>query len=895
MKHTQSGKHGVSRIAGAVLAGLMSVAAIGATGAENGATLAKARAAERETISLDGQWQIAEGSMEKMPETFDRTVPVPGLVDMAVPSFEQVGVASPRRQAYWYKKTFTVSGPQRAVATLKIAKAQFGMKVWLNGTEAGEEVGCYAPGFFDVTGSLRYGAENTLIVRVGALQDALPAWAPILLDHEIQKWSAGIYDGVSLSLMDSCYIVRVQVAPDIEKNLITVQLRLNNTSGELKRFPVKLSVREWKSGRPGGVGELIVNVPADNQRIFTTSIKIDKAHLWSPDDPFLYVLRCEAGKDNLETRFGMREFHFDQESGWAMLNGQRIFLRGFNLRGDGMLAGPDRGDLPWDREWVRKFLTKPKEELRWNAARTPFGRLPEFWYDLADEIGWLLQDEWPMSRGGWTLPELTRQYKQWMQESWNHPSIAIWDCGNETLDARTAEVIENVRGLDLSNRPWENCGYGKRTMAGDLKEAHPYTYVPWAGEINDPIWDLADLGSPLDRNEPIPPAPTLLNEVDEFWMFHNGESMCKPVYNYYAGPNATLDQRWECQAYLRATVVEYWRARRDVAGIIGPWLVLNSSVFGRGLFTDLRNQIMIPYFMDYTRNAYSPLAVMIDDLTRRLAPGSRREYRIIVTNDDSKAQKGVLELRIIAKDEKVLTQITRKFSVKPWEQAQYVLPITLPSQPGEYRLVARLCPRGTEVVLSRRNIQVVTPEEAVRLNNLAKGCAVTASSELAGFPAKFATDGSRFTHWSSEASDPQWLTVDMGQDRVIGAVCIQWSSSIFNQRFLNSRYPKQYEVQVSKDNKNWSTVTKVVDGKGGLDQLEFAQTTARYVRIYATVRGVRGDDKGEEGIKSWQGSCQLYGFKLAKEYLENREGPGLQRDGRGREGYEIMNLGVFEK
>ena len=88
---------------------------------------------------------------------------------------------------------------------------------------------------------------------------------------------------------------------------------------------------------------------------------------------------------------------------------------------------------------------------------------------------------------------------------------------------------------------------------------------------------------------------------------------------------------------------------------------------------------------------------------------------------------------------------------------------------------------------------------------------------------------------------------------------------------------------------------KVVDGKGGLDQLEFAQTTARYVRIYATVRGVRGDDKGEEGIKSWQGSCQLYGFKLAKEYLENREGPGLQRDGRGREGYEIMNLGVFEK
>ena len=34
MKHTQSGKHGVSRIAGVVLAGLMVVAANGAKGAE---------------------------------------------------------------------------------------------------------------------------------------------------------------------------------------------------------------------------------------------------------------------------------------------------------------------------------------------------------------------------------------------------------------------------------------------------------------------------------------------------------------------------------------------------------------------------------------------------------------------------------------------------------------------------------------------------------------------------------------------------------------------------------------------------------------------------------------------------------------------------------------------
>jgi len=51
---------------------------------------------------------------------------------------------------------------------------------------------------------------------------------------------------VTLSLMDSPYIVRVQVAPDIKNGLITVQLRLRNVSGTRIRFPVKLSVREWK-------------------------------------------------------------------------------------------------------------------------------------------------------------------------------------------------------------------------------------------------------------------------------------------------------------------------------------------------------------------------------------------------------------------------------------------------------------------------------------------------------------------------------------------------------------------------------------------------------------------------------------------------------------------------
>ena len=39
----------------------------------------------RRAISLDGLWEIGQGSLDQMPAVFARRVPVPGLADMARP------------------------------------------------------------------------------------------------------------------------------------------------------------------------------------------------------------------------------------------------------------------------------------------------------------------------------------------------------------------------------------------------------------------------------------------------------------------------------------------------------------------------------------------------------------------------------------------------------------------------------------------------------------------------------------------------------------------------------------------------------------------------------------------------------------------------------------------
>src|SRR5437773_2573513 len=50
-----------------------------------------AASAHRSILSLDGQWQIADSkSPTEIPSAFSRSVPVPGLANLATPAFASV-------------------------------------------------------------------------------------------------------------------------------------------------------------------------------------------------------------------------------------------------------------------------------------------------------------------------------------------------------------------------------------------------------------------------------------------------------------------------------------------------------------------------------------------------------------------------------------------------------------------------------------------------------------------------------------------------------------------------------------------------------------------------------------------------------------------------------------
>ncbi|MGW4036558.1 discoidin domain-containing protein [Streptomyces sp. NPDC004778] len=110
---------------------------------------------------------------------------------------------------------------------------------------------------------------------------------------------------------------------------------------------------------------------------------------------------------------------------------------------------------------------------------------------------------------------------------------------------------------------------------------------------------------------------------------------------------------------------------------------------------------------------------------------------------------------------------------------------------------------------------------------LSQGKPVTASSEENyGTPAAAAVDGNANTRWSSAASDPQWIRVDLGATTKLSQVVLDWETA----------YGKGYRVELSTNGSTWSTAYQTSTGDGGTDTLNVSGE-ARYVRVYGTARG----------------------------------------------------------
>ena len=81
-------------------------------------------------------------------------------------------------------------------------------------------------------------------------------------------------------------------------------------------------------------------------------------------------------------------------------------------------------------------------------------------------------------------------------------------------------------------------------------------------------------------------------------------------------------------------------------------------------------------------------------------------------------------------------------------------------------------------------------------------------------------DGDTLSAWTSAASDPQWIAVDLGLMKDLSRVRLVW----------NTNCATSFQIQISPDDTNWTAVYSTTNGSGVVEDI-LVSGPGRYVRM----------------------------------------------------------------
>jgi hypothetical protein len=378
------------------------------------------------------------------------------------------------------------------------------------------------------------------------------------------------------------------------------------------------------------------------------------------------------------------------------------------------------------------------KNMNWNAYRMCVGFAPDMWYDIADEEGFLIQDEYDLwgvflnDSARFSTREFKRhkasvlalEYAAWMRERWNHPSLAIWDAQNETLWDETGKAIQMVRHLDLSNRPWDN-GFSAPQCSTDVLESHPYQFLVYVGGTEKPgkdgpfkekmarhpslSNDPSEYDPPKDGSKF--PNAVIVNEYCALFLYRDGSptKVFEKLFSLFPETD-TPEKRFDLRYRILAAKTEYWRTYPSVAGVLYFCALTcdrNSGIFPSitsDEWMDVKELKFHPLFIKYVKPAFSPVAMMVDFWEPAAKPGQKFDIPVYLINDLYEDWHGNVTLAVVRGDE-IISSNQKEIIIKSLTKNPVTFEISMPMQPGEYEVRASLVFHG-ETVISVRKVTI---------------------------------------------------------------------------------------------------------------------------------------------------------------------------------------------
>ena len=289
--------------------------------------------------------------------------------------------------------------------------------VKINGSEAGPvHQGAFYRFKYDITDRLHFGGENTLEV---AVTDRSANDMVNQAERYADFWVfGGIFRPVWLQAEPAQFVDRVAIDARAD-GAFGLDFFLG---GQGAAETLEVSLLDAKSNTVAGP----VAVPVSAGRI---DIRAAGVSAWSAEAPVLYtaLVRLKQGPTvvhQLRQRFGFRTVEARAGEG-VFVNGHRVMFRGVCHH----VAWPTLGRASSPR--IAALDLDLIQDMNMNAVRMSHYPPDEEFLEMCDERGLYVLDELTGWHGHYDTETGRQHVREMVTRDVNHPSIVIWDNGNE--------------------------------------------------------------------------------------------------------------------------------------------------------------------------------------------------------------------------------------------------------------------------------------------------------------------------------------------------------------------------------------------------------------------------------------------------------------------------------
>ena len=333
-----------------------------------------------------------------------------------------------------YKYQFDVPKNWKGI-TIKIVfdGAMTDTRVRINGKSAGE---LHQGGFnrfkYDIGKLLKYGGANLLEVVV-AKHSSDPSVNRA--ERQADFWIfGGIYRPVFLEVKPTICLERVAIDAKADGSFkVLTQFNKQRKSGEIR-------VELFELGGKKILGEFEKEFDKADTDVWIEG-SFEGVKSWNPEDPNLYNMKISLMQNGSEIhyetkRIGFRTVELRRHDGFYV-NGEKVVFKGVNRHS----FWPETGRALNDDN--HKLDIQLMKEMNMNAVRMSHYCPDERFLDLCDSLGLFVLDELTGWQQGYDTIIGPKRVEELILKDENHPSVVIWDHGNEG-------------GWDFGNEKWFN-------------------------------------------------------------------------------------------------------------------------------------------------------------------------------------------------------------------------------------------------------------------------------------------------------------------------------------------------------------------------------------------------------------------------------------------------------